>query len=830
MGKIGSCDRKHIRASVARTQGSAPFELLHNVFSTGITYEAKEAQADLVVKGKLQTYFLIYIYKAIRNEEGEVFAIINTVSDVTELVNTRRQIAQTQDEFSFAVSAAGMGTWNFYPQTQHVTFDDQCRKLFGFPDDLEFNYENALSCIYPEDTPKVERAVQCIYRPAEKRAIRYSVPYHNQDTKEIRWLHCKGKAYFDSNNHVYRFSGIAQDITEEVKSRQSELQLLSLVSKNVDHMSVASMDGKVLYLNESARKMLGVGLEDDVAQFSAVDFYKPDELKRVQGHVLKEIHEKTGWQGILRLMNRSTKEEIPCYVNYILIKDPVTGEVIGRGATARDLRPEIKANAELQRLATIVDVSEDFCNYSDVEGNTLYMNEAGCKLIALEPGRLTSYRLFDYHSEQSNEMIRNEIIPQLYATGKWSGTLELVHQQTGELIPIHKQAFLIREQITGEAMAIAGIARDLRPENNARKAIADKNEELKKAITEMEFLANMVPCFVWTCLPNGKLDYVNKRWYDESDMKSDDIADFDWGEALHPDDIPSTHSAWAHSMSTGEPLETEFRYRMKDQNYRWFLVRAQPLHDSEGNIIKWYGTSIDVQVQKELERQKDNFLGIASHELKTPVTSLKAYAQVMEMMFTRANDSKNAGLVAKMDKQLNRLNSLIGDLLDVTKINTGKLQFSLSKFDFLEMVEEVIEDMQRTTARHFIRKQLHFTGTLLGDRDRISQVVVNLLSNAIKYSPEANEIIVYTEAVGNEIHLCVQDFGIGISRDKQDKVFEQFYRVSGDTEHTFPGLGLGLFISSEIVKRMGGKIWVNSVEGKGSLFCIAMPLLEAEVQ
>jgi signal transduction histidine kinase len=116
------------------------------------------------------------------------------------------------------------------------------------------------------------------------------------------------------------------------------------------------------------------------------------------------------------------------------------------------------------------------------------------------------------------------------------------------------------------------------------------------------------------------------------------------------------------------------------------------------------------------------------------------------------------------------------------------------------MVEEVIEDVQRTSAKHIINRNLNFKRTIFGDKERICQVVTNLLTNAIKYSPDANEVVIYTEDHEHDVQVCVQDYGIGISSEKKDHVFEQFYRVSGNKEHTFPGLGLGLYISSEIVK------------------------------
>lgn len=183
-------------------------------------------------------------------------------------------------------------------------------------------------------------------------------------------------------------------------------------------------------------------------------------------------------------------------------------------------------------------------------------------------------------------------------------------------------------------------------------------------------------------------------------------------------------------------------------------------------------------------------------------------------------------MVLRMDAQVNRLTNLIGDLLDVTKINSGRLQFNKSWFDFNETVQETVQDLQHTTQKHQLIQNFTQTGSIYSDKDRISQVITNLITNAIKYSPHTDKIIVSTRRENNEAIVCVQDFGIGIPEDKKDLVFEQFYRVSGNKQHTFPGLGLGLYISSEIIKREGGRMWVNSVEGKGSTFCFALPVDE----
>lgn len=294
-------------------------------------------------------------------------------------------------------------------------------------------------------------------------------------------------------------------------------------------------------------------------------------------------------------------------------------------------------------------------------------------------------------------------------------------------------------------------------------------------------------------------------------------------ESIHPDDRDNREKAHLLAYETGH-IFYEARVIKKNGATHWIRVKGRVDYDETGIPSNILGVVQDITEQKELERQKDSFLGIASHELKTPVTSVKGYTQFLERKFRRQGDDASADLLIKMNTQLNRLSLLIGDLLDVTKINNGRLLFTAAPFDFNQMVEEVIDEMQRSSDKHNIRKQLNFNGLVNSDRERVCQVVINLISNAIKYSPDANRIIVFTEQHGNEVQLCVQDFGIGISQDKKDQVFEQFYRVSGTLEHTFPGLGLGLYISSEIVKRLKGRIWVNSVEGKGSTFCFAIPI------
>lgn len=362
------------------------------------------------------------------------------------------------------------------------------------------------------------------------------------------------------------------------------------------------------------------------------------------------------------------------------------------------------------------------------------------------------------------------------------------------------------------------------------KKVADA--ALKKATQELEQDKRLYEAIMGSTLDliyvfdlNYRFTYANKALLDmwgktleESMGKSLlELGYEPWHAEMHEREIDTV-------ILTKKPIRGEVPFNHAKLGKRIYDYLFVPVFNSENDVVAVAGTTRDITEIIELSKQKDDFLGIASHELKTPVTSIKAYGQVLQTMFQRKGDTKAVASLQKMDAQVNKLTNLIGDLLDVTKIQSGRLEFHEDFFDFSELVNGIVDSMQLTTEKHSLIKNLSRTRKVFGDRDRIGQVLTNLISNAIKYSPHTDKILIKTEGDKNSVTLCVQDFGVGIPKEKQGKVFEQFFRVSGPNHSTVPGLGLGLYISSEIIKRQGGKIWVESEEGKGSSFCFMIPV------
>lgn len=237
----------------------------------------------------------------------------------------------------------------------------------------------------------------------------------------------------------------------------------------------------------------------------------------------------------------------------------------------------------------------------------------------------------------------------------------------------------------------------------------------------------------------------------------------------------------------------------------------------------------EIEFRKETEKKKDEFISIASHELKTPLTSIKGYVQLLERSLKNYNDENVNKFIQRTQLQLGKLQNLIADLLDISKIESGKLEFNYKPFDFETMLNSAIDTVQQTQDCEILKKDT-VNIPVFGDEVRIEQVIINYLTNAIKYSPGCKEVHIYSRMhPDNSIYLGVKDFGIGIQKEKQEKVFQKFYRVE-ESSNRFQGLGIGLYICSEIIRRHNGNVGVNSEHGKGSEFYFSIPVNPVEGQ
>jgi PAS domain S-box-containing protein len=293
-------------------------------------------------------------------------------------------------------------------------------------------------------------------------------------------------------------------------------------------------------------------------------------------------------------------------------------------------------------------------------------------------------------------------------------------------------------------------------------------------------------------------------------------------------DIPELRKMMEDILPTNNPvLDYEVEHEFPHIGRKLMLLNAHRV-ELEGKFKDRILLAIeDITERRNIEQRKDDFLSIASHELKTPLTTVVGYVQMMQRLLPENASDKFKSTVEKTGIYVERLNKLLTELLDVSRIQSGNIELHKEHFDFDKMVIEAVEGMQTATPNYRIIVKGKAGIPYFGDESHLTQVLTNLISNAIKYSPDANEVEIYVARVSDFIKVSVKDQGMGIKVDDRKKIFERFYRV-GAIQKNFPGMGIGLYICDQILKNHGGSFWVESEVGKGSVFSFTLPLISGE--
>jgi len=279
----------------------------------------------------------------------------------------------------------------------------------------------------------------------------------------------------------------------------------------------------------------------------------------------------------------------------------------------------------------------------------------------------------------------------------------------------------------------------------------------------------------------------------------------------------------------------------------YYTYEYRPIKDESGipycilhtasdvtDMVKAKNAIIETELQREAldqeqllisikeEQQKNDFISMVSHELKTPLTSISAYVQLMQSR--GLTDLFVVNTLAKVQKQIRKMSTLIGSFLNVSRLESGKIQLDHSYFDLDKVIYDVVEDLRLIYPTNQIGFEAGESKLIFADKDKIGSVVSNLISNAVKYSDQNSAVSVQSTITGNEVHVSVTDHGIGIKAPDLEKLFDRFYRVESLQTKTISGFGIGLYLSAEIINLHQGKIWADSEYGVGSTFHFCIPL------
>jgi PAS domain S-box-containing protein len=373
---------------------------------------------------------------------------------------------------------------------------------------------------------------------------------------------------------------------------------------------------------------------------------------------------------------------------------------------------------------------------------------------------------------------------------------------------------------SGSTSDILVVAVDVTKQVNSRKQVERSEEHFR-------YLADLVPAKISNALPSGKVTFFNKQWLDFAGMGFEDLRDFGYQKMMHPEEIPAFQAGLAEAAATGVPHVSEMRFKNTSGRYIWHLNVASPVLDDQGRITMWVGSTTDIQTLKEIEQRKGDFVSMLSHELKTPLTSIKGHVQLLLRLLERETvsplSSRLKPSLSRIDNLLGQLTGLVADMLDLTRIESGRLDLRKEPVMLDALLAEVVEDFRLIHQQHEFRLSSDAGIEVFADKHKISQVVINLIANAIKYAPDSNAVDISVAGTADEVRLMIRDYGIGIDEKDQKKIFERFYRVEGHNESHYSGFGIGLFLANSIVDFHGGRISLESSKDQGSTFTIHLP-------
>lgn len=811
---------KHLFVGLPEVRGQGFEELLNHVYTTGEKFVAHERPVNLPRNHTIETTYIDFTYQALSEPDGTISGVVVIATDVTFQVVARKKVEESEERFRSFVESAPFPIGVYIGKEMRIQLVNQAIL------DVWGKGQHVTGQKYAEVLPELEGSG--IYEQLDN-VFTTGIPFHayyqqvklmiNNELKP-HYFNYSFTPLFDITGTVYGVMNTAAEVTDLVIAKQkveeSEKRFRNVADSAPVLIWMADSSKLRTFFNTAWLQFTNCTMEQEMGN-SWSNGIHPEDAERCLSYYTAAFDKREEFYMEYRLKRYDgqyrwiSEKGVPRFTS-----DGIFEGYIGACMDIHEKAIyEKKLKEDEERLNIIINASELGTWELNVKSKEVYYSDRYLQILGYSERVDLTHQQILSHLHLDDLPARDAAFKKALGTGMLHYESRIIWNDKS-LHWIEGKGKVFYDE-NNEPEKLIGTVRDITEEKYFQQELLDREQKFR-------LLADSMPEFVWTGDAKGNLNYFNQSVYKYSGLSPEQLNKDKWIQIVHPEDRDENINRWNYAVSTGTDFLFEHRFRRYDGEYRWQLSRATPQKDSAGNIQMWVGTSTDIQEIKELDHQKDLFISIASHELKTPVTSIKGYVQLLLARYSENADPFLKTSLLTVDKQIVTLTRLISDLLDLSKIKSGNLFLNKEHFQVTLLIEEIIDEIAHINPDY----NFVFSGEkeiiVHADRERIGQVLRNLLTNAIKYSPVLRTVKIECTTTATSSIISVADSGIGISRNDQQKIFERFYRVEGKNEKTFPGFGIGLFICAEIINRHSGTIGVTSEPGKGSVFYFSLPL------
>ncbi|QDV25845.1 PAS domain S-box protein [Aureliella helgolandensis] len=811
-----------------------------------------------------------YIFVPVIGADGEIEAVAGTTRDVTEQKETERQLREGQEQLDFALAAADLGFWslNLADHTARRTLRHD--QLFGYDALLpEWTYEMFLEHVVPEDRAAVDAAFQQSVATGAPWAVECRI---RRADGAVRHIWKKGLVWQNAEGQVERMLSIVGDITERRETEERQRFLVTLadslrpLSDPVDVQSEASrVLGEHLGANRVAyfeihgddyvvERDYTAGVAPLAGRYPVTSFgpallagllggqtwievdattepSRPSNEReafaaiQVRGHVGVPLVKSGSFVAGMTVQFSARRDWTPNEIAIIEETAERTWAVVERVRAEAALRQSEERSAFVRRSSGV-----GFW-YCDLPLDVLQWDELVKAHFHLSPdATVTIQTFYDRIHEDDRERTRRAIEQSIAGRTHYNLDYRTVSPDTGAVKWVRAigRTFYSAD---GTPTSFDGVTLDVSDQKRAEARLRESEQRFRE-------MANAAPAMIWVTNEKHECTFLSQSWYDFTGQRIEDGEKSGWINAVHPDDRVATQMTFTVAAERGEPFELDYRLQTADGAYRWAIDAGKPRFNEAGQFAGFVGSVTDVHDRREFEmalnealmaaksanESKSAFLANMSHEIRTPMTAILGYADLLQDLVHQDDAIQHLKTIRNNGHYLLEI---INDILDLSKIEAGKLEVECEPFELHRLIEDVRSIMEIRAKEGGLMLEVQYNGKLpsviQSDAKRLKQILINLVGNAIKFTHRGQvQIRVQFDAMTWRLQFDVIDTGIGISQGQMARLFKPFSQGDASVSRNFGGTGLGLIISQRLAEMLGGSITAESTENVGSVFSVSI--------